>query len=238
MSKLVLAIACVFGFVGVSHGQEVLLVGCPSGSCAGGSCGSYFAPSYASPGVYAQPIVTVPGERHHIVNTGTVHSKYYVKVRIPEGTIHTVPVINGWLPAITVKSTYGGKPYELVLDYSERIAHTNQYGKNGYISYTNENQAGAAKKKITAAPAPKHPDLIQNYGNAGSSQQRRLSDEEIDLIVDKLKGKLPSIDAPRGSTETPKPEGKAPAPSRSRLDDDLMRPSQIEDLPSAQFPRY
>lgn len=228
MSKFLFAILFVGlgSFVGA---QDVVLVACPPATSV--SSGYYSSQRV----VYADP------ETHHIINTGEVYSKHYVKVKIPEGSIHSVAVINGWLPAISVRTSINGRPNTLVLDYSERIPYVaNGYGNRGYIVYGSPSSNSEMRgSNSLQAPAPRHPDAAPPSSYGGSP--RRLSDEDVDRIVDRLKDKMPATapQMPHGRTQLPDPAPiipKAPAPSRSLLDDDLIRPSQIPE--SGNFPRY
>jgi len=156
---------------------------------------------YHSPPVYyyqSPPVTYVePTVKHDIYNDEYVSSKFYVKARFPDYNNYRceLPVINGYLPSVTVTKDGYGRVARLALDYrSKEFKYDHHYSSKSEIVYTqNSGTSGSSgKTELPKRPAPKVTESIT--GGA----------------TDPLKKPMPKIED-RGSP-APAPLEKRPAP--------------------------
>lgn len=223
------------------------------GGCGPGGCPSYGPPVYAYPPqriVYEQPV------HHVLLNHGAVQSKFYTKIRFPEGYTTTIPVINGRLPMISVTRS-GGQVVRLDLDYQYNYQY-GSYGSNGgVVQYENftGTRATTGTHGTMKAPAPRNP----NFEQRGAEAPKKVDAPRADAPTRAPTPRNPNFEQ-RGSVEAPAVEKPAPAPTPRRPSDEeidnlfrdmnttyggeqdsLRRPSEIkhqESGKSLSFPRY
>lgn len=113
----------------------------------------YVAPVYTAPATYVAPV-----EHHNLINTGTIHTKCYERVRVVSGGrtyYREVPVVNGWLPAMTEHKDSSGRICRIDFDYSERTSYARMKPKG--ITYRDSSYTPpkpAPKPRTTLADLP------------------------------------------------------------------------------------
>lgn len=102
----------------------------------------YDYPVYTAPATYAVPATTyiAPPEHHNLINTGTIYTKCYERVRVISGGrtyYQEIPVVNGWLPSMTEHKDSSGRVYRIDFDYRERVSYSQMKPKG--ITYRDSN---------------------------------------------------------------------------------------------------
>jgi len=161
---------------------------------------------------------------------GTETSRQYVRCKVHD-QYYTLPVINGYLPTVTTRSTN-----DLILNYGASIVYDPKlYGLKGYIvfqSATTTRSPEAVKtfegvqQTTTTTNAPSglhHPDLLE----APTQKKTNTipSNQEIDTLLN-----------PGRPTQTLEGPKGVDRPSDSEIDG-LLRPSSVLDT-SRGIPRY
>jgi hypothetical protein len=173
------------------------------------------------PGLYLT-LQNIPG--------GVETKREYVRCKVFD-KYYTLPVINGYLPSVTVRSTN-----DLVLNYGTGVVyHSSMYGGKSYIAYNSTTArkpeavktfegVESVKKVITSGPTGvHHPDTLTT---PVQEKAKVPSDEEIDSLLNRAPTKAATM-----------PTG-AHRPSDAEVDSLLKKPSSVPDTSSQGFPRY
>lgn len=164
----------------------------------------------------ARTVVTAPPLYRDLINHGGERTRRDITVRLSTGKTITVPIINGWVPSVTLKN-YSNGAERHIFDYKERKRWS---GKTNQVWYT---EAEIAERKRLREIAERRREMQEIYRREQLRQQRTVP-QTLPEVVEPVPQRRTT---PQPATQ---PEVK---PRRYEESPFLRRPSDVRTYPDA-----